>query len=149
MIPRIGTPPKKGQVYTPRPGAYSILPTPDGLLLTGVEDDIFDIQLPGGGIDPGESPLQALHREVLEETGWSIAHPQRVGVFRHFVFMPEYDLWAEKICTVYAAHPVRQMQPPSEPDHFTVILPVLDALDALQSDGNRLMLRRYLAMRDA
>ncbi|MFF5342243.1 NUDIX domain-containing protein [Streptomyces althioticus] len=27
--------------------------------------------LPGGGMDPGESPLEAAEREVREETGWS------------------------------------------------------------------------------
>ena len=76
-----------------------------------------DLQLPGGGIDPGESPVAALHREVFEETGWRIATPRRIGAFRRFVYMPEYDLWAEKVCLIYQAQPVLQLGPPTEPDH--------------------------------
>jgi 8-oxo-dGTP diphosphatase len=107
--------------------------------------DAVDIQLPGGGIDAGESPLHALHREVLEETGWRIATPRRIGAFRRFVFMPEYDIWAEKICHVYCARPVRKITDPIEPDHETLVLPSAEALHALGNDGDRLFLRRYLA----
>ena len=145
MIPRVGYAPDATRRYTPRPGAYAILPLGSGFLLTMQIADAVDIQLPGGGIDAGESPLRALHREVLEETGWRIATPRRLGAFRRFVFMPEYNLWAEKICHVYCARPVRQIADPIEPDHETLVLPSAEALQSLGNDGDRLYLRRYLS----
>ncbi|MGB0440715.1 MAG: NUDIX domain-containing protein, partial [Paracoccaceae bacterium] len=112
MTPRFGEPPQPGRRYKIRPGAYAILARGTELLLTHQADPEPEFQLPGGGIDPGESPVAALMREVVEETGWRIAKPQRVGVFRRFVFMPEYDLWAEKICTIYSARPVYAISAP-------------------------------------
>ncbi len=103
----------------------------------------FDVQLPGGGIDPGESPQQALHREVLEEIGWRIAQPQRLGAFRRFVYMPDYDMWAEKLCHVYLAHPVRQIRPPIEPDHITLVLSASEAIATLGNDGDRMFMSRH------
>ena len=143
MIPRVGYAPDATRQYTLRPGAYAILPLSGRILLTMQVAEMLDIQLPGGGIDPGESPLQALHREVLEETGWRIARPQRLGAFRRFVFMPEYDIWAEKLCHIYMARPVYQMTQPAEPDHETLVLPVREAVDALGNDGDRMFIRRY------
>ncbi len=107
MIRRYGESIRRGKAYKPRPGAYALLPRGRDVLLTHQDKPIPEFQLPGGGIDPGESPLAALHREVREETGWSIASPRKIGAFRRFVYMPEYDLWAEKICHIYIAHPVR------------------------------------------
>ena len=109
MIRRFGQPPLPNQRYTLRAGAYAILPLKTRILLTAQIGEVLDIQLPGGGIDPGESPTQALYREVMEETGWRISKPKRLGAFRRFVFMPEYDLWAEKICHIYVAKPTRQI----------------------------------------
>ncbi|WP_299964752.1 NUDIX hydrolase [uncultured Roseobacter sp.] len=143
MIRRIGHAPRADQRYRMRPGAYAVLPLDGGVLLTAQIADIVDIQLPGGGIDPGESPIQALHREVLEETGWRIAAPRRLGAFRRFAYMPEYDLWAEKICHVYAARPVICTGPPSEPDHRTMIMPVDEAMAAMGNAGDRIFLGRY------
>lgn len=143
MIRRFGNAPDPSRRYVRRPGAYAVLPSGDDLLLTLQTAPIADLQLPGGGIDPGESPIAALHREVFEETGWSIASPRRVGAFRRFVFMPEYDLWAEKICLIYAARPVRRMGPPSEPGHDAVWMPRQLAIKKLGNAGDRYFARLF------
>ena len=137
MIRRFGTPPENGRRYTLRPGAYAILPLGDQVLLTHQADPFPEFQLPGGGIDAGESPLRALHREVFEETGWTVAAPRRLGAFRRFTFMPEYDLWAEKLCTIYVAHPVRRVDDPSEPGHMAVWMPFDMAVASLGNPGDR------------
>lgn len=143
MIKRVGQPPKANQSYRIRAGAYAILPLKGRFLMTAQTAPEFDVQLPGGGIDPGESPLQALHREVLEEIGWRIARPRRLGAFRRFVYMPDYDMWAEKLCHVYVAHPVRQITDPVEPDHATLVLSAPEAIAVLGNDGDRMFLSRY------
>ncbi|MGB7244590.1 MAG: NUDIX hydrolase [Sulfitobacter sp.] len=145
MIRRIGQPPHKERRYTVRPGAYAILPMGRDVLLTAQTGDEVDIQLPGGGIDPGESAIQALHREVMEETGWRISNPRRLGAFRRFVFMPEYDLWAEKICHVFSARPAYQICAPIEPDHMVLSIPQSAAADLLGNDGDALFLRAFFS----
>ena len=140
---RVGTAPQADQKYRVRPGAYAILPKRGKVLLTAQFDNEFDIQLPGGGIDPGESSLAALYREVLEETGWSIARPRRLGAFRRFVYMPEYDLWAEKICHIYVATPARKVQAISEPCHEAFWMPLPLAANVLGNEGDRSFVQRY------
>ncbi len=100
MIRRYGEPVVAGQIYRRRPGVYGILLRGDDILLTHQAEPDNEFQLPGGGIDPGEHPLPALHREVMEETGWRITAARRFGAFRRFCYMPDYDRWAEKICTI-------------------------------------------------
>lgn len=130
--------------YTPRPGVYAMLPLNGALLLTHQIEPEPEFQLPGGGVDPGESPLRALHREVYEETGWSIAAPRRIGAFRRFVYMPEYDLWAEKICTIYMARPVRRLGPPTEPGHTALWMPADMAAELLANEGERTLLAQVV-----
>ncbi|HAB36568.1 MAG TPA: NUDIX hydrolase [Rhodobacteraceae bacterium] len=138
MIRRFGDRPITGQKYIMRPGTYAILPLEHQLLLTHQANPEPEIQLPGGGIDPGENPLHALHREVFEETGWHIARPRKLGAYRRFIYMPEYDLWAEKLCHIYIARPTMQVSEPTETDHTCVWLSREDALKKLQNDGDRL-----------
>ncbi|MDF1802208.1 NUDIX hydrolase [Thalassovita sp.] len=136
MIRRFGHPPKPGVKYTRRPGAYALLPLGQELLLTHQADPWPEFQLPGGGIDAGESPIAALHREVFEETGWSISTPRRVGVFRRFTFMPEYEIWAEKLCTIFIARPIRRVAEPTEPGHQAVWMSINEAPDLLGNSGD-------------
>ena len=144
MIPRYGQAPDRGRRYTLRPGVYAILPRGGSVLVTHQAAPHPELQLPGGGVDPGESPLAALHREVYEETGWRIARPRRLGAFRRFTFMPEYDLWAEKLCIVYRAHPVRPLSPPTEPGHTVHWLSVDQAVAALGNPGDRAFVAQHM-----
>lgn len=144
MIRRVGQPPKADKTYRLRAGAYAILPLKGRFLMVAQVTDGVEVMLPGGGIDPGESPLQALYREVLEEIGWRIARPRRLGAFRRFVFMPEYDLWAEKLCHIYVAHPVRQIKEPIEPDHHKMVLSGNEAVAALGNAGDQMFMKHYI-----
>ena len=145
MIPRVGETVRRGMRYRQRTGVYAVLPRDGALLLTHQAEPVPEFQLPGGGIDPGESPVAALHREVFEETGWRITRPVRLGAFRRFAYMPEYDLWAEKLCHVFVAHPVRAHGAPSEPGHTACWVPGDVALDLLGNDGDRLFVSRFLS----
>jgi 8-oxo-dGTP diphosphatase len=140
MIRRYGEPVKPGQRYRRRPGVYAVLLRGDSILATFQQAPVPEFQLPGGGIDAGEQPVAALHREVIEETGWKIDVIRRIGAFRRFTYMPEYDLWAEKLCTVYLTRPVLRLGPPSEAGHTAVWLPVDEAVARLGNPGDRAML---------
>lgn len=144
MIRRYGDSPVVDQQYKLRPGAYAILPLGHQMLMTFQEEPFWEYQLPGGGIDPGESPIQALHREVFEETGWRISTPRKVGVFRRFVYMPDYDLCAEKLCHIFMARPVRRYSPPTEVGHTAVWMQPEIALELLHNQGDRDILRQQM-----
>ena len=140
MIPRIAGPIVSGQKYTSRPGVYAVLLRGDSVLMTLQSEPTPEYQLPGGGIDPGEHPVPALHREVYEETGWHIDRPVRLGAFRRFTFMPEYDLWAEKICHIYLARPTVRIGPPLEADHQAIWMSISDAILHAGNEGDAMFL---------
>jgi len=134
---RYGEPVRRDVNYRTRTGAYGLILDRSDLLITEQADPGPDLQLPGGGIDPGESPLCALHREVREETGWKIAAIRRVGAYQRYTYMPEYDLWAHKVCHIYLCRPVLQLGDPTEPGHTALWCNVRDAAQILNSPGDR------------
>ncbi len=144
MIRRVGENLVKGVDYIQRPGVYAILPVRHWLLLTHQMEPAPEFQLPGGGIDPGEHPISALHREVMEETGWTIQKPVRMGAFRRFVFMPEYDFWAEKVCTIFLAKPVMRLGDPTENGHTDHLVPIKLAPEIVENPGDKSFILHFL-----
>jgi 8-oxo-dGTP diphosphatase len=70
MIPQFGAP-EPGHAYPDRPAAFGILVRGEDIALVEVTTPGKPLwrDLPGGGLDPGESPGEALVREFAEETG--------------------------------------------------------------------------------
>jgi len=140
---RTGRPPESGRTYQRRAGAYVILLRGDLVLITHQLASQSEFQLPGGGIDPGESAAPALHREVFEETGWRMRLDRRLGFYRRFTFMPEYDMWAEKICTIYLGQPTLCLGAPTEPGHTPLWVHRSDASEVLTNTGDAEFMKTF------
>lgn len=69
-IPQFGAP-QTGRAYPDRPAAFGIAVRGDQIALAEIAIPGVPLQydLPGGGIDPGETPEGAVVREFGEETG--------------------------------------------------------------------------------
>lgn len=72
---------KVGTALVMMPGVTAIIRDEAGrvLLMRRSDDGTWD--LPGGTVDPGEAPAQALVREVWEETGLEVVPRRVAGVF--------------------------------------------------------------------
>jgi 8-oxo-dGTP diphosphatase len=138
---RHGEAPRPGLVYRDRAGAYGVL-LRDGMALLAEQEG--DFLLPGGGVDPGETPAQALHREVYEETGWRISTPRRLGLFARYAWLEEERFHARKIQHLFLARPIRPLGPPVEPDHRPVWVRAFHAPDLLSVEGEAVAMAEAL-----
>ena len=133
---------KRGIRYKIRIGIYGVISIGKNILLT--EQDGDEVQLPGGGIDQGEQKSHALVREVREETGWKIALIKQLGTYQRFVFMPEYDIWAHKICHIYHCKGIYQLSNPLETSHVPLLTTPQLAAKLLQNAGDIAFLKHSI-----
>ena len=129
-----GLAPLPGLRYRDRPGVYAIILHDASML---VVEQYGEVMLPGGGLEEGERPLAALHREVWEETGWHVAPLRGLGTFQRYVWLEPYGYWCRKVEHLWLCRAVRQVGAPVERDHTPVLVPPSLALSLLAAKGER------------
>jgi 8-oxo-dGTP pyrophosphatase MutT (NUDIX family) len=100
-------------VRMPSPAAGVIVHDDDrGLLLLWRHRFITDSwgwEIPAGRVDPGETPVEAAEREVLEETGW------RAGPLRPLVSYQPTNGLSDQVFTIFLAAGATYVGEPTDP----------------------------------
>jgi 8-oxo-dGTP diphosphatase len=140
-IPQFGSP-RPGRDHKPRPGAYGVVFDAEGRLL--VVEEFGRLYLPGGGLDPGETPEQALHREFAEETGFTVAIDRVLGEAREYVAdeTPGVANAFNKHCYLYAVRLTGGTGVPTIDSNKPNWVAVTEALVDLSNQAHRWAVRR-------
>ena len=130
-------PTNNGKYHHHRPGAYGVFWHKGQILLTYQAGIHNEWQFPGGGVDKGESFPQALIREAYEETGWKVTVERKLTIYRRFVYMPEYDMYAEKVCHIYTGRALWRMGDALEDEHSDALINPATAMEVLADPAQR------------
>ncbi len=147
-IPEFGTS-ISGVPLVDRPGAYAIIQDKLGrIAVIRTERGCF---LPGGGMDPGETPEQACQREALEECGWEIRLIAILGQAIDIFYMESRNLCYRIQGTYFTAEITHELpkslipHPPDEPAHTLLWLSPQEVLPLFVRPGHAWAIRRMKA----
>lgn len=135
----------EGICYTMRPGGFGVITQSDKRVAVDVTP--AGMYLPGGGQEPGESAVAALHREVREACGLTVQILSPIGVADELVFVEqEYQHFCTR-CSFYAAIVVA-ISPVAETDHRLAWLEPNQAIEQLSHASQRWAVCQFLESRN-
>lgn len=134
----------EGLQYTKRPGAYAIIEREeDEKIAIATDGEYFFL---GGGIEEGETEIEALKRELIEESGYSI---------KNIKYFDKVMAWADGgdrgpldvIATIYTAQFDEKVAEPIERDHKVLWIHAIDYKDKLYHEYQRYLLEEYMKIK--
>ena len=147
-IPQFGAP-EAGRAYPDRPAAFAVIERDGKIALVRVTFDGGGgrTDLPGGGLDEGETEAQAAIRECGEEAGLAIAVDEPIVRADHY-FINEKGVSRNTRGVFFSARVVREdASLKIEDDHELVWSDPHEALVALDRDSHVWALVNWLRMR--
>ncbi len=132
-----------GRVYVPRPSAYGLIYDASGCL--AVLQTPRGGFLPGGGIEAGESPEDALRREVREECSFAIEVGRPLGAAAEYRDTPGHAFAIRKDCLFFAARVVGAGGAATEPGHTLHWLSPAEAETRLAHGSQKWIVRQSLS----
>lgn len=123
------------EAYRPRQGAYGVLVRDGRIAVVQVGYTKFTYDLPGGGIDDGETPEQALKREYLEETGLEVKVGGMLAEFNHYMIHDNGTPYNNHARVYEVEWVADRPQAKVEDDHELVWLPPLEVIKRLKREG--------------
>lgn len=119
---------EEGACYQPRPGSYAvIIAERDAVAVIYSEDHGYC--LPGGGAAAGESPEDALRREVLEECGHEVEILQSLGTAVEYLHAKGEGHFAKQ-CSFF--HAALRERTSLNSEYALIWLPIEEAIEKLR-----------------
>ena len=147
-VPQFGAP-EPGRDYPDRPAAFVVLAKEGRIACVRItwRNGGPKVDLPGGGIDPGETPAQAAIRECGEEAGLRVSIPGEALVCADHYFVNEEGRCNNTRGWFFEARLEGEApELKTEDDHTLVWLEPLEALRALDRDSHAWALTAWLRL---
>lgn len=133
-----------GNIYTSRPGAYAVVFDADRRVAV-VKNRYGYYFLLGGGAEPSETMEDALHREVLEESGYEIQIHRKFGEATECFWSEVGRRYFEVHGHFYAASFGQRVREPVDDDHVLVWLTAEEAVKQLCRESQAWAVRQAMA----
>lgn len=131
--------------YRKRPGAYAIIVNKDNDKI-GIVTDGEDYFYLGGGIENGETKLEALKREMIEEAGYSIKNIREFEEVGSHIFAEDKG-YLEIIASVYIAEFDKKIAEPIEKDHKVLWVTPEEYVSKMFREWQRYIMERFIERR--
>ncbi|EJQ69982.1 MULTISPECIES: NUDIX hydrolase [Bacillus] len=131
--------------YVLRPSCYAVIfdPTTSNIAIIQNGERYF---LPGGGMEGNETKEKCLHRELLEELGWTIEIEQYIGNAARYFYAEKEDTYYLNDGFFYIANIVHKQTETSEEDHILKWMSPSLAIELLIHDHQRWAVEQALLL---